>query len=121
MPKSIKSPEPRQEHFIGAWRDHRGLTLEQLAEKLGTTKQSLSRIEAGKQPYTQDSLEAMAIYLRCSTSDLLHTDPTKEKSDWSIFDLAPENQAKAKDVIKAFKAAEQAESPPQARTSKRGR
>jgi transcriptional regulator with XRE-family HTH domain len=46
--------------FIRQWRLHRGLTLERLAERVGTTHASLSRIERGIQPYAQPLLEAIA-------------------------------------------------------------
>jgi len=107
MPGKIQSDEPLERTFIAEWREFRGITQEKLAELSNTTKQSISRIEAGKQVYTQKSLEAIARALRCRPADLLLRDPTKAE-DWSIFDLSPENQIKAKEIVGAFKAQEEA-------------
>jgi transcriptional regulator with XRE-family HTH domain len=54
-------PEPKYRlTFIRQWRKHRGYNLEQLAEMVGITHASLSRIERGLQPYGQALLEALA-------------------------------------------------------------
>lgn len=50
----------RRRHFIREWREFRGLSQEELAEKLDMTKASISRIENLKQGYTQNFLEACA-------------------------------------------------------------
>lgn len=38
----------RTQHYIGAWREHLGLTQDSLAQKIGVTKGTISRWEAGK-------------------------------------------------------------------------
>jgi transcriptional regulator with XRE-family HTH domain len=53
----------------------------------------LSRIESGKQPYTQDFLEAAADALRTDVASLLMRDPSKEdpedpNSIWSLWSHA---------------------------------
>lgn len=75
MAVRFKKKGPRRPHYIAEWRRWRGLTQEQLAEQLGTTAASLSRIEAGKVPYGQDFLEACADALGCGLGDLLERDP----------------------------------------------
>lgn len=55
-----KTKAQRRRTFIAAWREFRGMTQEQLAEELDTTKATISRIEGGVSPYSQDFLEACA-------------------------------------------------------------
>lgn len=72
--------------YLREWRTYRHLTQEQVLERLSvfddekipTTAASLSRIETGKQIYTQRILEALASIYEASPSDLLGRDPTKE-------------------------------------------
>jgi transcriptional regulator with XRE-family HTH domain len=60
MSSRIGNAARRRRHFIREWRLFRGLTQEELAESLDTTKASISRIENFQQQYTQDFLEACA-------------------------------------------------------------
>lgn len=60
----------RKQHFIRAWRHARGLTAQELADAVGISKSTVSRIERGLQPYTQDTLEALAVALDCSAIQL---------------------------------------------------
>lgn len=97
-----KSP-PRPPHFIRAWRKHRGYTLEQLAEMVGTTHATLSRIERGKMQYNQGQIEALAEQLNCSPADLIMRDPTDPASIWSIWDqVAPAHREQAARVLQTF-------------------
>ena len=73
MPR-VGNPNNRRHHFVRAWREHRGLTQQQLADKLGTTKANISRIENLKQGYTQDFLEACAQVLRTTPAALIASD-----------------------------------------------
>jgi transcriptional regulator with XRE-family HTH domain len=82
-----KPAAPR--HFIRAWRKHRSKTLEQLAEMVGTTHATLSRIERGKLPYNQGQLEALAEALNCAPADLIMRDPTAPDAIWSIWEQVP--------------------------------
>ena len=74
--------------FIRDWRQSRGLTLEQLANRIGITHASLSRIERGLQPYSQPLLEAIAHALQTDPASLLTRDPTDPEGIWSIWDRA---------------------------------
>lgn len=78
----------RRKTFIRAWREYRGLTQDQLAERLGISKAQLSRIENGIQPYSQDFLEACAEELRTDPASLLMRDPNDDEALWSIWDQA---------------------------------
>jgi transcriptional regulator with XRE-family HTH domain len=66
---------PRRRTFIKQWREYRDLTQDDLAERLETSKASISRIENGEQAYTQDFLEACADALRTDPASLLMRDP----------------------------------------------
>jgi len=74
MPR-VGNPKHRRPHFVRAWREYRGLTGQQLADLLGTTKANISRIENLKQGYTQDFLEACAKVLRTTPAALIASDP----------------------------------------------
>jgi transcriptional regulator with XRE-family HTH domain len=65
----------RRRTFIRQWREARGLTQEQLAAELGTSVATVSRVETGNQPYTQDFLEACANALGTDVVALLSRDP----------------------------------------------
>jgi len=89
-----------------AWRQHRGYTLEQAAEMIGTTHATLSRIERGKLSYTQPLLEAAADAYRCEPADLIIRDPTQTDAIWSIWDqIDPVQRDQAAKVLQAFKKA----------------
>ena len=81
--------QPRfQPTFIKQWRKHRGLTQEQLADRVGMTAGNLSEIENGNTGYTQATLEALAEALQCEPVDLLIRDPGDPEGVWSLWDRA---------------------------------
>lgn len=107
MPKVRPIPKPtKARHFIRQWRAHRGLTLEQLAERIDVTHGALSQLERGLVNYTQPMLEALAYALRCSPADLLMRDPTQESAAWSLADhlqkASPERQRAILRVVSAM-------------------
>ena len=100
---------------IRQWREYRGLSLDRLSDRLGIdpetgsaliTKQSLSRIERGLQPYSQPLLEAIAHALQCTPADLIMRDPTDPSAPWTIWEtiqgLPPEAQEQAANILDAF-------------------
>lgn len=78
--------------YIRQWRAYRGLTLERLADRVGMTHASLSRIERGLQPYGQALLEALAEALQTDVASLLTRDPTDPEGIWSMWDQAKPGQ-----------------------------
>ncbi len=89
----------RRRTFIRQWREFRGLTLEQLADRVGEvlggfTHASLSRIERGLQPYSQDILEAIANALQTDVASLLNRDPSDPEGIWSIWEQAKPGERK---------------------------
>ncbi|MDP2811778.1 MAG: helix-turn-helix transcriptional regulator [Rhodocyclaceae bacterium] len=55
---------------LKVWREHRGLTLQALAETCGVTRQMLSMIEHGKAGPSADLLAKLARALACDMDDL---------------------------------------------------
>lgn len=94
----------KQRHFIREWRKHRGLTQEQLAERIGITKSYLSKIESGKKRYDQPFLEAAAEVLQCEPADLIIRDPSDPDGIWSIWDqLQPAQRTQVVEIAKTLK------------------
>lgn len=113
MPPRV-TPKHQRTHrtFIRAWREHRQLSQDQLVERVRErvdtfSKSTLSRLENGKQPYTQSTLEALAWALSCEPQDLLMRQP--DSDFWSIIDtlqaMDPTEQAAALRVIQAMRKA----------------
>ena len=92
MAKQVKARFKRKQAyrltFIRQWRQHRGLTLAQLADRIGSTHATLSRIERGVQPYSQPLLEALADALQTDPPSLLMRNPQDPEGIWSLWDRA---------------------------------
>jgi transcriptional regulator with XRE-family HTH domain len=94
MPKRIgyQKGRRRRRTFIRQWREFRGLSQEALGARLDTSGTSISRIENGEQPYTQDTLEAIADALQTDVASLLMRDPSDPNAIWSIWDSAKQGE-----------------------------
>lgn len=92
MPRRIAHSPHRRRTFIREWREHRNLTQEALADRLEMSAAQLSRLETGKQGYTQDFLEACAQALSTDVPSLLIRNPGDSEAIWSIWDQAKEGQ-----------------------------
>ena len=103
MPRRSKSDGAA--NSIARWRLHRGHTQEQLAHLTGMTTASISRIENGKQPYTQRTLEAIAARLGCDVSDLLVSHLTPEQIELRdiLRGMSPQEASRAIRVLRALK------------------
>ena len=94
----------RQPHYIKEWRKYRGLTQEQLAERIGIARSYLTKIERGTRRYDQPFLEAASDALRCEPGDIIMRDPSDPESIWSIWDkLPPSERRQAIAVIRALR------------------
>lgn len=118
MSNRAKSSEPRKPHYLRLWREYRGLTLPQmeaatLPDKI--SKATLSRIERGLQPYSQDTLEICARVLDVEPGFLLLCPPTDPRLWLAIDDIRPEDRALAEELIQRLRAANTA--PPKASAS----
>jgi transcriptional regulator with XRE-family HTH domain len=85
MPVRYQSQREAHKHFIREWRASRGLSLTQLAELTDMSVASLSRLELGRQSYTQPVLENLAHALGCEPADLIARQP--ESFDQEILEL----------------------------------
>lgn len=90
----LKRPPPK--YFFRAWRKERGLTQEQLAERIGMSVSSVSQIETGKQGFTDGTLMAFADALNVEPGDLLSRDP---KINAMIIDLLALLDRKGQDTV----------------------
>ena len=77
MAVRFKKNGPLDRTYLKQWREFRGLSQEALGEQMGkgTSGASVSRVENGETPYTQDWLEAAAEVLGCTPADLISRDP----------------------------------------------
>ena len=81
--------EPRfRRNFIREWRQHRHLSLEQLASRVPMDKGNLSKVERSLLPYNQEMLERLAEALQTDPASLLMRDPSAPEPIWSIWDKA---------------------------------
>lgn len=90
----FQKPRARRRTFIREWREYRGLSQEALGERLETSGASISRIENGTQPYTQDTLEALADALMTDPASLLMRNPDDPEAIWSLWDAAKPGERK---------------------------
>ncbi|WP_412545791.1 helix-turn-helix domain-containing protein [Maricaulis sp. MIT060901] len=90
--------------FIREWRKHRERSQEWLADAIGITTASLSRIENGKQPYNQRQLEQIAEALECTPADLLSVEPEAPAAEvfniWSR--ISAEKRDQARQILETF-------------------
>jgi transcriptional regulator with XRE-family HTH domain len=101
----LKQPQ-RRRHFIKEWRKARGLTQEQLADRIGVAVSTISQLETGKQGYSQPTLEAIAEALDCEPADLLMRDPGRQDAMWSIWEgLDIPAREQITEIAKTFKKA----------------
>lgn len=100
----FKAPA-RRRLYLKEWREYRGLTQEQLAERVGMSVSNVSQLERGLQGYSQDGLEKLAEALQCEPGHLHMVDPSRDDAIWSIWEQAQEGQRReilgfAKGVVK---------------------
>lgn len=77
-----------QKNYIREWRKYREMSLERLADRLGTSHATLSRVERGRQPWNERLLYDLAEALQTDWQSLLMRDPTDPEGLWSIWDQA---------------------------------
>ena len=96
----------RQRWFLKEWRTFRGLTQQQLADRLETTKSVISALENNKQRWNQDIVEMAADALGCEPVDLIIRNPLAPDPIWTIWDrVPPQNRDLAAKTLEAFTAA----------------
>lgn len=68
-------------NFIKEIRNAQGLTLEQLADKVGTTPQQINFLEAGKRKLTWEWMQRVANALECHPLDLVEGPAVPKDND----------------------------------------
>lgn len=66
-------------HYIREWRNFRGMTQDEIAEKLQINKGLISKIERGVRRYNQDFLEQVAAVLKCRAFELIAGPPDEDR------------------------------------------
>src|SRR3954467_4490243 len=62
---------PQKLNHLIEWREAKKLSQEQLAEAIGTSKATISRLEGGQRGLSQKWLEKLAVALDCQPGQLL--------------------------------------------------
>lgn len=89
--------ESEDRNFLGAWRNFRGLTQEELADAVGTTKSVVSLLENEQRPLSSKWLRKFAAVLETQPGYILDLDPneidTELMETWSKIDANDRKQA----------------------------
>ena len=88
MPARIAKPKARSKVFIKEWREFRKLTQDDLAEELGSTKTSVSRLERGEQALTIDVLDELARILKTTRLAILSRAPGEDDDVHAAWERA---------------------------------
>lgn len=105
MPPRARPKPQRRRTFLREWREYRHLTQEQAAERLDIEQPTLSRIERGISPYSQDFLERAAFAYMCEPADLLMRNPLDDDAVWSVADNLRQATPAEREQVKAVVAA----------------
>jgi len=92
-----KSGKPHR-HFFKEWREYRKLSQERLADRLGTTGATVSRMENYQSQYNAGYLQALADALDCEPADLFHP-PDRPSVDKLLEQSSPEMQKRVYDLV----------------------
>ncbi len=87
--------------YLREWREHRGLTQEQLAERVGKAKGQISGWESGSRGLRQDMAAALAYALNISIEEL-YRDPSAPSADELLKDAPPHVRTLAIEMIKTL-------------------
>lgn len=71
---------PARPVYFRHWREDAGLTQEELAERLDTTKSAISKLEHGHSKANQVTLEAFAAVIGCEPEDPLKWSPEQKRA-----------------------------------------
>lgn len=89
--------------YIAEWRKFRDdMSQEQLANRIGSTKSSISRWETGERDTTAGVLAAIAEALQCDVPDL-YRDPTQPSADALLRGFNDTTRRQAFRLIEALK------------------
>lgn len=88
----FKQAGARRRIFLKQWREYRGLTQEQLADRVGWSVGNVSQLERGLQGYSDEGLALLADALQCTPGQILDVDPTDDSAIWSLWERARPGQ-----------------------------
>jgi transcriptional regulator with XRE-family HTH domain len=88
--------------FIAEWRDDKGLTQQELADRLGTSDVTVSRWETRKRQPDQGAQQAIAEALGIEWQDLFRH-PDQPSADALLRDQPPEVVEQAMKLIQAIR------------------
>ena len=95
-------------HYLKQWRKRRGLTQDQLAERVERTRGLIAQYESGQTEMPESMIYALAHALAIDTWDLFKTNPEKEGELVDITDelrgLDEKERSEALGYIRAMKA-----------------
>jgi transcriptional regulator with XRE-family HTH domain len=94
-PPQPRKPAPKApvRHYVKQWREYRGLSQEQLADRVDRSRGLISQIESGTTALTEDMIYALADALSCAPWDLLRVNPLKEGVLVDITDALKDKSA----------------------------
>jgi transcriptional regulator with XRE-family HTH domain len=104
MPQKIY-PRRKRRVFLAEWRDSKGLSQKQLADRLGCDVMTVSRWELHKTAISTDALAALAEALggdMMEPEDLYHH-PDKPSPNQLLRDQSPAIQEQALSIIRAIR------------------
>ncbi len=102
MPRQAQPKPQLRRTFLRQWREHRNLTQDQAAERIGLDRSQLSRIENGQSPYNQPFMEAAASAYRCDVADLLMRNPKDKSAIWTLIDAVRDTSPATQRQIQAI-------------------
>lgn len=92
-----KTKKERPAHYLKEWRDYRGLTQEQLADKAKTAANVISHLETGDRRLSDKWLMRLAPHLNTTPGSILDYDPneidTTLQEIWANISQADRPQA----------------------------
>jgi transcriptional regulator with XRE-family HTH domain len=81
MAKQIRNQtkeRAKPRHYVKEWRKHRGLTQDQLAERIDRSRGLISQFESGETELTEEMVYALADAFRHTPGDVFRVNPLME-------------------------------------------
>lgn len=89
----MEFPDFPNENFVAAWRERKGLTQSQLAERIGTTNSVVSLLESGSRQLSPKWLRRISAALEIPTGYLLEHHPDSVPADvLDVWATVPEEK-----------------------------
>lgn len=85
--------------YLKEWREKRSLTQQQLADRLETGKDQISRWESGKRGMSAEVIAALCEALQLSDPGDLFRDPDTPSADELLKNATPEERTLAIDLV----------------------